>query len=229
MMANIVDAMNAENEYLALRLNGIDANFPAMLATLGYTVDTYMECKREYQLRHLDGFVDSPVHPADTGALVQSCLTSGLNCLRYTTEPNEFIWHGQDILDTAKADALGISYYPLGYAGGNIFTCGDDLNILVSVTGEIDLAGNYLLKRLCNLIAGDAYIDANDIMIAGKKIAGTATYLQANTYVFVASIAFIDHSALIEEFGETNPEKPAGYISHTTKEAVLEGIRSWLL
>lgn len=231
-MTDIGSAIQAEKEYLALRRQGEEANLAEKLQLYGFSLSSYFEEKRDYLLRHMDYQSHIIYDESEALPIMEDALVNKKNVYIPLKDSSEcFIWHGSDPIDTAKCNELDIAIINLGYTGGNIVTGKDDFNCAIVVADDIDMSGNYFLKRFYKFIAvqnPSAVLDNNDILIDGKKIAGSMTREENGVHLFSIQISLVDHSQIVAELGLTNPDKPVGILRGITKDELFSEVESWL-
>ena len=225
----IEQAIEAEQVYLQKRLEGEDVALD--LSEYGYeNLDAYFADKRDYQFHALD-YTEMWTTDEKAFADIAAILQAEKPVLLFEKHPEPFIYLGSKDYDAAAIEASGIKAYDGGYLGGTIVGGTGDLSVGIFFPKEIDVRADHIINELVGILivnGVNAYKDNNDIMLDGRKVAGTARLETDTYYGFVAYVSFSDNAELVRQICGDSEKKPS-FISSMTADAFVEAVRQWLL
>lgn len=221
-MKNIVKAIEAEQEYIQLNLQGEQPNIHDFLDIWGYSnLEEFHNDKIEYQLRNLDWTVIE--QPKIDLSLVTWNIKDEVPSYMYainTGEKYAFVRNGYE--NENELIKRGFTIVKFGYnstnetsSSGLILSFDGDFRLYLLIPKYIDVLDNMFLKKLNEYfiqIGLNSVVDGNDILVDNKKVCGSATFEAGGMKGFVYQVTFTDHLDEINEIcGERN--KIPGFIS----------------
>jgi len=220
-MKNIEKAIEAEQEYIQLNLQGEQPNIHDYLDQWGYSdLEEFHNDKIEYQLKNLDWTVIE--QPRIDLSLVTWNVRDKVPSYMYainTGEKYAFIKNGYE--NENELVDKGFTIVKFGYnatnetaTSGLILSFDGDFRLYLLIPKHIDVSINLFLKKLNEYfiqLGLDSVVDGNDILIDGRKVCGSATFEAGDMTGFVCQVTFTDHIDEIKEIcGERN--KMPGFI-----------------
>lgn len=214
MEKNIELAISKINEYYhqILDLNDNTENIYAYLSGAGYTnIDEFTFDKSVYLLKHQEyAIVEEPYISSDVPIpYIQEKKPAFL----YTIDCGEsYVFVPHDHVDDGTFDKYGLTKVSLGYSAehGVILSFDGDLRIYLIYSDEVDLHSDYFLRKLSDKLSmyfDDVSVDNNDVIINGKKVAGSAELHYNNLRILLFQITFNDNSEIIRAVcGESKKE-----------------------
>lgn len=248
-MANIVEAIEKEQEYLAYRMKNEEPfHLVDAVRKCGFNgLDDYFDAKREYNFNQLN-FELIYKNP-------DNCIEEGLRLLDTKTTAVVFVNCDETFVYTGETKPFNeafciennIPVYPLYAPGGTIVGVKGDFSIGICVPESLSVNENYIKLKLQALLSKSidgVTIDGNDIMYNGKKICGITGYRKNGMYLFIAHCSFSDRTDLINEVCAApveastfslrrspvvyRTEKIPGYIDFMTRDELQEEVSRWL-
>lgn len=228
----IEKAIAAEQLYLQSRLNGEDAALD--LSEYGYeNLDTYFTDKKEYQLKHCGMELHEPPMSTVISEFVEA-VKQRKPSIWIPTADSVFVWHGDDAIDEALCEELGVEIYQMpNFIGGNIVSGPSDFSMTVCIPADIDITTKYMLNRLKEIM--DKYIDGviidgNDFLLDGRKVMGVMNLRVNGMYLFACHISYADHTEYINQICQKPTEKVPGYIDSSLlpKQTLKNEVLAWL-
>ena len=219
MAKDIVQAIERENEYQKQREKGEDVKIYDFIGPCGYDdVNDFYWDKQYYLLRHQPYVVEREPY-IDLGFTSQyfankiPAILWTISCsTRYAFVPVEFT-------NFELLEQYGLTPLQIGYSGRNgiIISDNGDLRIFLIYPDSITVPVDYILEFFRTRIAkkyDNTIVDKNDILVAGKKVVGSAEFSYMDMHAFVVQVTFNDNGELIRKIcGET--EKVPGYLDPT--------------
>lgn len=220
--------------------NGIaeDIPFADAIKALGFEdLEDFFNQKSEYEMQNvLKGNVYS-VEPKDAMPTLRKLVSSkkfGVVSV-YTSET--CVHHGRDdskFLDYDYCSVNNIPIYPYDSFGGNIVATEGDYSFALFIPESIDISTDFVLARIKDILSkhlDGVTIDNNDILVDGKKVAGTTSFGTNDIYFLICHFSMSSKGKLIENIcGKPTTNKEPGYIDTkalTTNELMGE-LLSWL-
>lgn len=229
---NIAEAIKAEEAYINNRLNGVEARpMVDIVADYGFdSLASYHEQKSLYLFEHAEY---TEVHTTDEKAFedISKILIAEKPTLLFEKHDEPFIYLGSKEYDAAAVKASGIKAYDGGYLGGTIVGGTGDLSVGIFYSSLIDIRADYILDRIAEILQKhgiNAVKDNNDILVNGKKVAGTACLETNSFYGFVAYLSFSNNAEIVKQICGESEKKP-GFIDGITADEFMEEMRQWLL
>lgn len=231
MIDMIEDAMNAEKEYLSLRLSGEPAVLD--LTSFGYTdLNKYFADKREYQLKHC-GITIHETTMDNIESRVEAAVMSKTPSIWIPTADEVFVWHGNEPIDAELCIELGVHIYNMNYIGGTIVSGPEDLSFAIIVPESIDVGTSYVLEKIKMAMSkylDDVVIDGNDILVDSMKVLGSMNRRVNGIYVFACQISYADRTEYIKKLCSKQSVKIPGFIdsSKLPKQVLKNEVLGWL-
>ena len=215
--------MNAEQEYLTLRLSGEPVVLD--LAPFGYAdLNKYFSDKREYQLKHC-GITIHETTMDNIESRVEAAVMSKAPSIWIPDADEVFVWHGNESIDAELCTELGLHIYNMNYIGGTIVSGPEDLSFAIIVPESIDIGTSYILEKIKMIMSeylDDVVVDGNDILVGGMKVLGSMNRRVDGMYVFACQISYADRTEHIKQLCSKQSVKTPGYIdsSKLTKQTL---------
>lgn len=228
----IEEAINAEKEYLTLRLSGEPAVLD--LAPFGYTdLNNYFADKRDYQLRQCIVEVHETTMD-DIENRVETAVIGKTPSIWIPTADSVFVWHGNEPIDAELCTELGVHIYNMNYIGGTIVSGPEDLSFAIIIPESIDIGTSYILEKIKMIMSeylDDVVIDGNDILVNGMKVLGSMNRRVNGVYVFACQISYADRTEYIKQLCSKQSVKTPGFIDSDLlpKETLKNEVLGWLL
>lgn len=228
----IEKAIETEQKYLQRRLMGEDVVLD--LSEYGYkNLDEYFADKRDYQLKHCNIKIYETTMD-DIGERVESAIENKIPSIWIPTADSTFVWHGNEPIDFALCEELGVHVYDMNYNGGTIVSGEDDLSFLIIVPETIDIDTSYILNRLQNVMLkyfNDVVISGNDILINGMKVLGSMNRRVNGMYIFACQVSYSNHLDFINKLCSKSSDKIPGFINKNQmpREVLKNEVLTWLL
>lgn len=228
----IEKAIAAEQTYLQKRLNGEDVALD--LSEYGYdSLDTYFTDKKEYQLKHCGMELHEPPMSTVMSEFVEA-VKQRKPSIWMPIADSVFVWHGDDAIDEALCEELGVEIYQMpNFIGGNIVSGPSDFSMTVCIPADIDITTEYMLDRLKEIM--DKYvdgvtIDGNDFLLNGRKVMGVMNLRVNGMYLFACHISYADHTEYINQICGKKSTKIPGYIDSSLlpKQTLKNEVLAWL-
>jgi hypothetical protein len=165
--------------------------------------------------------------------VTEDAIKSGRYGIYIPTEDGVHAYHGNDAIDYALCESLGVRVVELNYAGGTIIGSSADLSILVVFPKEIGMNLPTVINKFCETIG--KYVPnvtrhGNDIMVDGMKVSGSMTRNVGNSFVWAAQVSFADYSEYIQKICNKPQRKKPAFIDHSllTRDELEEELLAWL-
>lgn len=228
----IAKAIEAEQAYLQKRLEGEDVALD--LSEYGYeNLETYFADKKEYQLKHCGLELHEPPMSTVMSEFIEA-VRQRKPSIWIPAADSVFVWHGDDVIDEALCEELGVKIYQMpNFIGGNIVSGPSDFSMTVCIPADIDISTDYMLGKLKGIM--DKYIDGvtidgNDFLIDGHKIMGIMNLRVNGMYLFACHVSYADHTEYINKICEKKTDKIPGCIDSTKlpKQTLKDEVLAWL-
>ncbi len=124
----------------------------------------------------------------------------------------------------------GIAVIDYHAEGGNIVISSGDLSLGLCFPLK-EVTAQYVLEHLSGILSKyeeAVEVNNNDILVAGKKVAGSASFQDEETLGMVIHFSFSDKAELITTICN-EVRKPVGFLTGITREQLREEVKSWLL
>lgn len=228
----MIDAINAEQQYINDRVNGVETRpLIDILHDYDFTsLDEYYLAKKEWQLQNC-GMVEQHCDASEFPMKFSTFVYLKQPTLLFGDSDKTFIYHGNEEYNTQAVKELDIPVYEIGYEGGTIVGTAGDLSIGVFYPDTIDLRSDYILDKISSILQNHgiaAQVDNNDILVDGKKVLGSAHLTSNGFFVFVAYVSFSDKSELIQKVCGTAAKAPS-YLTGISRSELIRGMSEWLV
>ena len=228
----MIDAINAEQQYINDRVNGVETRpLIDILKDYDFTsLDEYYLAKKEWQLQNC-GMVEQHCDASEFPMKFSTFVYLKQPTLLFGDSDKTFIYHGNEEYNTQAVKELGIPVYEIGYEGGTIVGAAGDLSIGVFYPDTIDLRSDYLLDKIASILQNygiAAQIDSNDILVDRKKVLGSAHLASNGFFVFVAYVSFSDKTELVQKICGTAAKAPS-YLTGISRNELIRGLNEWLV
>lgn len=233
-MKDITGAIAAEQQYIHDRIDlALDVSIYDYLRPCGYDdLDEYANDKKDYQLTQLDMEIYL-TDMLDIEDRVETNVINKIPSIFIPTADTTFAWIGErDALDTTLFEQNNVQTYNMRYLGGTIISGPEDFSIAIITPDYIDICSTYYMERICKFLQQyfpDAHYDRNDIIVEGKKVAGTVMRRIDGVLVFATQISFVDRTEVINLLCPPHGDKVPGCIDPTvlSKSVLQNEILSW--
>lgn len=236
----IVRAIKTEQEYLNDVVSNASDIRPLIdrLADVGFnSLEEYFNDKREYKMScALCGKVYY-VPPSQAMITLRQMIQNeetGIVSV-YTNETCVHAGNGKDsTLDEEYCAEHNIPIYQYDSYGGNIVATEGDYSIAILVNSDVDISSNFILTKMKSLLDNyidNVTIDGNDIMIDGKKVAGSTSYKNDDVFFFICHVSFSEKRNLITRIcGKPATGKEVGCINSDVLscDEFVKEMLSWL-
>lgn len=213
-------------------------SFVDQIKELGYKdLEEFFDCKREYEMQNvLNGNVYS-VSPSNAMPTLRKLVENkhfGIVSV-YTNET--CVHHGKDSskgLNTNYCNSHDIPIYEYDSFGGSIVATKGDYSFALLIPIKIDVSSKFILHHFKEILSkhfSGVEVQGNDIMIGGKKIAGTTNFETEDCFFLIAHFSMNEKSELIKAIcGKPTSNKIPGYIDATvlSTEKLMKEILAWL-
>lgn len=232
-MSDIYGAMAAEAAYVHNRTEGLEtAPLSEALAEYGYLcLDDYFAEKRDTQVRSMPYEVYTGDMTSIPDAITQA-VKAKKPSIFWPSCSRLFVWHGNDTLDVDLCGELGIDVLDMGYRGGTIVSGPEDFSFGVLLPETVDVEAGYflsMLQAIFNNHGVSAEVDGNDILIDGRKVAGSMSFRKQKLFFFGCQISFSDHADLVEILCNKKSSKTPGFVPpELSKEVLMSEVMAWL-
>lgn len=233
-MKDIVKAIEAEQEYIRVNLEGTQPNIHDYLDKYGYSdLEEFYRDKNEYYLKNLNWDI---VHqPKIDLAVTHYDLEHKIPAFMYSIFTGEtYAFVKSNYEHDEYLEELGYKVIHMGYHAKNglILSFDGDLRVYLIIPDTIDVNAETFLEKIKDYLVSlglNASTDNNDIMVDGRKVCGCSMFVINNMLNIVYQISFTDHIKEIEEICGETPKKP-GYISQNvlTPEQLKNKFIEWL-
>lgn len=236
----IVRGIEIESDYLNDVMSG-NSNIRQLIDRLrdvGFeNLEEYFDSKKEYKMScALRGRIHS-VPPSQAMITLRQMVKDGETGIVsvYTDETCVHAGMGKSsTLDEEYCKEHGIPIYQYDSFGGNIVATEGDYSIAILIPTETDVDTNFILNKTKKLLENhfnNVTIDGNDIMIDGKKVAGSTSYRNNDRFFLIYHFSFSDKRNLIMRIcGKPATGKEVGCIDSDVLscDEFMKEILSWL-
>jgi len=218
----IEEAYKEEQAYLSDKLKGIDTVFADRLKLYGFTLEQYQAAKQDY-LFQLTPPVVRPINIADAGGFNKALATveAVLYIPIFVKEYIAFVGTRNEIYEDQCAGE-DVEIVHTKFHGGTIIESRDDVHVMISMPTKL-LNLEYFNNKILALVQKyepDVYIDNNDFMLAGAKVAGTSFFATEVKQFYGINITFADVSELCKKILPPRSVKPVGFLSGGYRDAL---------
>lgn len=231
-MRDIQRAIAVEREYIQYRLDGAEPySLADAIEDCGFDdLEDYYAVKLDHLVGVLDFYICD--EPSDLGAqLTIDATANKIPFAVFCKATSTGVYHGDEDLDAGYCAEHGIPILEYHSSGGNIVITEGDMAIGLSVPVK-GVSADYILKHLADIIAkyeDDVCVDRNDIMVGGKKVAGSANYHTESGIGFVIHFSFSDKTDLIRNICTDSPSiKRPGFLERISPEQLRQEVITWL-
>lgn len=210
------EAMIEEAAYVKDKLNGINTNLIERIAKYGYyDLDKYFRDKKEYLFKNWtpeiyyinEDFLDIQME--------LSIINKQYGIYIISPQSKYYAFHGNDEIDFEECENLGVRVIEMHYRGGTIIGSANDFGIMFVVPNEILLDGGTITSKMLQIMQKyipNAIVVGNDILIDGKKVAGSMQRYVNGVFIWAAQFSFENHDNLIELICKKKSTKSPGVI-----------------
>jgi hypothetical protein len=232
-MNRLKKAIEIEN---TLKENG-EFSFNAIssaIKSLGFNnVPQYFEAKKAYLYSTWKPEIIRP-SIKEIGTLCQNAVKNEECKIIIPQEDGLRVWEGDEKVDHALCEELGIQIENVGAGGGTIIGSEKDFSMMLIMPNEIRLAVEDILNKFVQIISRynlNTTWSGNDIIIDDKKVCGTTYRILDNVSVFTCQVSFEDYSEYIEKICTKKSTKTPGFINPEilSKEQFEEDVLNWLI
>lgn len=230
--------INSQHQYNVMNDIPEDVSFYDQITALGYdSIMQFFEEKAVYDMQSsLRGNLVS-VHMSDLLPVVSNILAQGRSAIISIYTDETCVCHGENaekLLNSEYCIEHDIPIYPYDSFGGNIVATEGDFGLAIIMPTVIDMSIDKILDNFRNILSNhftDVTIDGNDILIDGKKVVGSGSFSEGNSFILLAYFSMSDKGELISTIcGDPMTGKIPGHIDEqiVTAEDLHEEVTSWL-
>lgn len=239
-MTRLEQGILINSQHLHNVLNNIseDVSFRDQILALGYKdIEEFFNEKAIHEMQETlrDDLYSTPMD--ELAYMVNTVLKNHDHGIISIYTDETCVCHGDNQAKTLNEEYClehNIPIYPYNSFGGNIVATPEDYGVLFVLPQSIDVSAKLILENITEILAKyfeDVEIQGNDILIDGKKVAGSGSFGNDEIFVMMLYFSMSDKGDLVYNIcGEPVTGKTAGYID----PAILPGeqlkseVLSWL-
>lgn len=215
-----------------------ETSFVDKIEALGYnSLEEFFNEKIEHDMQEvLYGKVYS-VKPKDAMPTLRQLIQNHEYGIVSVYTDETCVHHGSDpvkVLNLAYCEQNNIPIYPYDSFGGSIVATEGDYSIALLLPIEVDASANFVLtntKKIFDKYFNNVEIQGNDIMIDGRKVAGSTSFGTEDFFFFIYHFSMSEKEDLVYSIcGAPASDKKPGYIdtSILSTEQLMKELLSWL-
>jgi hypothetical protein len=142
----MINAINAEQQYINDRINGIETrSLIDILRDYNFTsLNEYYLAKKEWQLQNC-GMIEQHCEIPEVPTTLATIISLKQPTLLIVESNSPFIYHGDEEYNEQAVKELDIPVYEIGHSGGTIVGGAGDLSIGIFFPLNIDARSDYIL------------------------------------------------------------------------------------
>ncbi|MDD6530587.1 MAG: hypothetical protein PUF41_11480 [Prevotella copri] len=233
-MKDIRRAVALENEYIQYRLNGEEPfSLADEIAKYGFaTLEEYFDQKIEYMVSQTE-FTIEDVYPSNAAESMLRLISSKKPGILLMDTDILVVYHGDEEFNRTYCEEHGIPVVDYYTHGGTLIASDGELSMGICMPNSTGVSADWMLFKLSDILSkymDNVVVDKNDIMVNGKKVCGSTTYSNEDTFAFIAQFSFDDKSELISVICPPHKTgKVPGFITELTREQLRREVKEWLL
>lgn len=233
-MADIQNAIELENEYIQYRLNGEEPFYlEDEIKKYGFsTLEDYFEQKTEYLVSQTE-FTVEDVYPMNAAGVMLKLISSKEPGILLMDTDILVVYHGDEDFNREYCEKHGIPVVDYYAHGGTLIASDGELSVGICMPNTTGVSADWMLFKFRDILSkymDNVVVDKNDIMVDGKKVCGSTTYSDADTFAFIIQFSFDDKSELISAIcPPPKTGKLPGFITKLTREQLRNEVKEWLL
>lgn len=233
-MADIVRAIEKEEEYLAYRMKNEEPYHLAdAIKEFGFdSLEDYFDAKRDYKFNQLT-FSYTEKSPSECVDHILHMLNTKETGVIFIDSDETFVFVGENAkYDHEYCDENDIPVYPLRAYHGTVVSTPGDLTIGFCFPEILEATIKPIsnkLKSIFSTYMNEVDIEGNDISLNGQKICSSIMYHQNGMMCLVYHFSFNDNSDLIKTifYSSSNIEIPT-FIRGLTSTLFKKVVKLWL-
>lgn len=233
-MTNIKMAIEKENTYIQHRLNNEEPfHLVDEIKKYGFnTLDEYFDEKIKYLVSQTN-FTFEEVYPNNAADVMLKLISSKKPGVLLMNTDITVVYHGSEEFNREYCEEHNIPVVDYHTNGGTLIASDGELSIGVCTPNSTGVSADWMLFKFRDILSkymDNVVVDNNDIMVDGKKVCGSTTYSDAETFAFIIQFSFDDKSELISAIcPPPKTGKIPGFITKMTREQLRQEVREWLL
>ena len=234
-MADIVKAIEKEQEYLSYRMKGEEPySLQDALKEYGFeSLDEYFKAKRKYEFRGL-GFKVAETSTLNAIVEVGKAIVAGKPAVVMVNIDQTVVFPRSNAeYDREYCNTHGIPILAVPTAGnGALVSCAGDLGVGICVPKNKEFTPEFIIDGFISIFRKytdkPVYNEGNDIMCDGKKVCGFAFFRMPNVLMLISPISLTEKSELISKICKKKQTKIPGYIDFMTRDELRREVAEWL-